>query len=1497
MKKQVALALSLVCLCAMTRAAYAADNGTEFFLEDDLTVFGVTGTSLDPDAEIKGFTVFGSTQASYAGLVEGPGNVVVNGQLWVASGTYFSGNSTFTANMYVAGASTFSNAANMYIPGGADNQVLAWDSVDSSLKWSDVSTMGGDSLGTHVATKTLDMKGYNAVNVGSITFSGASNNVFVSSTSAALHGGLYVSTHVYAAGGLQAVGQLIVGDKTTLVGSTSISTLSVTGASTFTGTMYMTGISTFTNRIYVSSDIVINSLAATDSSILTLRANDAANYLQVSRQGPSASGYTANIELKNLSLVNAGGNAGAMMLQVLSSTNMYFATNNQERMRIGSSGNVGIGSKNPVGMFQVGGGTLTVLNSGAVGIGTLSPQAALDVVSTGTLATQYAQIWRDSDGVVKASMSATGAFTTVDAITLGNNTASPAPAGTIRYNSSNFQGYDGAVWKNFDVSGGGWTNSGGLIYPGTLTDLVGIGVSPTGHKLQVQDTTNSNYGQDGIYSFIEPPAAYVYQSFGVAGSKAAVRGVASSLGTPENGLFGVAGYLNSANQQMSAGVFGAANLGGIGTYPDTWGALGYRDSTPSEWAGYFNGNVRILTGDMVLGNGASTPPAGGIRWNGSHFLGYTGTQWRSFDIGSGVATYIVAASNSRNKEQADYICDGTADQIEINAALAALGSGGVVYLLDGTYTLASDIVIALQNSKLVGAGRSSILKRGYTGAVNGLIHIFNSNVAVKDLNIDNSYGGATTNDNGILLNAGGLSDIVMQNLYVHGAASSGYGLYTSGAIMRVTVKDNYFSGNYAGLYLNTLSYGHVTGNVIDNSPQEGIYLTGSNYNIISQNTLTNTINGGIYAWNSGNNSIAWNTIQGSTGGEGIQLDGSAGTGSSNSNISNNTISDCSGAGIYSAESFNNVIAANRISDCGGAGTGTGIQLASSDNNSVTENLLTEPSVAGAAIMIDINSDSNFLAGNTYSGYAITSPIQDLAANTQYGSQKVLSSYIFLSSPETRVGIGTTTPSSMLHLVSANAGITNALTLERVRTDPSGFGIRAEKARGVVGGLINVNNDDELLNIQGLGWNSTAMDYQSGAFIRFLVDGTPGNTATDMPGRIEFATTQNDTSSPQTGMVLKSSGAVGIGTINPDARLEVRAAAGENYILKISSKDGGPMMAVTKDGRVGIDTFVPAGALHVSTGMNAQVVISGGSNYFNPADTLNGVNDTHGLVLHAGQRISDGIDVVDIVAMGGDSGNWPSKINFWTKDEGAAGDPKTRLTISSNGAVSSQQWMISGCANPNDPNDMMVPVGDFCVDKYEATVWSTPTGGTQYGAASDNYLCTDDGQTCGNGGSNPIYARSVPTYTPSRYITWFQANAACDNSGKHLLTNAEWQSAVRGTVDPGASGTPPNCNTGSAGPTNTGGGTNCLSSAGAENMVGSLEEWVADWQVNTSTGGSTTWGPGGDAAYVGPNYITAMIRGGAYNSAGLAGIFAVNALNNPYSGTTLASLGFRCGRRR
>lgn len=188
----------------------------------------------------------------------------------------------------------------------------------------------------------------------------------------------------------------------------------------------------------------------------------------------------------------------------------------------------------------------------------------------------------------------------------------------------------------------------------------------------------------------------------------------------------------------------------------------------------------------------------------------------------------------------------------------------------------------------------------------------------------------------------------------------------------------------------------------------------------------------------------------------------------------------------------------------------------------------------------------------------------------------------------------------------------------------------------------------------------------------------------------------------------------------------------------------------------------------------------------------------------------------------------------------------------------------------NPNDVMVQVGTWCVDKYEASVWSAADG-TGTGFFTDSTTSADTENNVPTGAANypascnrtgagcTQYAVSKPGVIPSRGLTYFQAARFCANSGKELIPDRIWQLAAMGTVDPGTvntgtggtsggSATDHNdarCNTstnsvtwtswlktnsgvrptGRAGAT-AGGSTSCISDFEVEDMVGNLWEWTA-----------------------------------------------------------------------
>jgi hypothetical protein len=211
-------------------------------------------------------------------------------------------------------------------------------------------------------------------------------------------------------------------------------------------------------------------------------------------------------------------------------------------------------------------------------------------------------------------------------------------------------------------------------------------------------------------------------------------------------------------------------------------------------------------------------------------------------------------------------------------------------------------------------------------------------------------------------------------------------------------------------------------------------------------------------------------------------------------------------------------------------------------------------------------------------------------------------------------------------------------------------------------------------------------------------------------------------------------------------------------------------------------------------------------------------------------------------------------------------------------VAGAQKSDRGC-----PTDSM-PAGPVCVDKFEASIWHTTNArligkikqGTviladltaanaiQLGASSDDYAtvgCQPNGNGCGN-----IYAVSIAGVKPSRFMTWFQATTAARNSGKRLLTNAEWQTAALGTPDTGLVIGADDCNTfGFGGADLTGARSNCVSSVGIFDMVGNVAEWVADWVVRSV---DCNWSPFSDdtlcITYATTNTPLGFARGGAFD---------------------------------
>ena len=300
-----------------------------------------------------------------------------------------------------------------------------------------------------------------------------------------------------------------------------------------------------------------------------------------------------------------------------------------------------------------------------------------------------------------------------------------------------------------------------------------------------------------------------------------------------------------------------------------------------------------------------------------------------------------------------------------------------------------------------------------------------------------------------------------------------------------------------------------------------------------------------------------------------------------------------------------------------------------------------------------------------------------------------------------------------------------------------------------------------------------------------------------------------------------------------------------------------------------------------------------------ANKLGGSAVTNGKIANQavnGSKVADGsLGAVDLAAAGtfstGDIDRNPGGL-FHVVDNGISSSEVADNSLTGadvNESSFNDAGLHSGACE-SSVNDVMVRVGPLCMDRYEASVWSSPTGGTQYGVDSDDYPCNDQGHNC----RGEIYARSVPGVRPSSFITWFQAQQALANSGKRLPTSAEWQMAAAGTPSSALCA----IDEGGADFTRPGGSfTGCISDWGINDMVGNVEEWVADWAPRSAA--CPGWGSfsndkmclaGAVNGFTGPG---ALVRGGHNLDDTDAGPFAIDGFRHPQERTGL--LGFRGAR--
>ena len=298
------------------------------------------------------------------------------------------------------------------------------------------------------------------------------------------------------------------------------------------------------------------------------------------------------------------------------------------------------------------------------------------------------------------------------------------------------------------------------------------------------------------------------------------------------------------------------------------------------------------------------------------------SEWKILSTARSV-TYTIAAfdSTASMKNQADYICDGIADDMEIQLAIDNLpNEGGRVLLLEGTYITRAAIKLR-SNVTLSGSGASTIIKpvnetksNLAEDALSGQNQVvvqdasgfeIGMDVIIKD---DNSGSGWH-----VALRT--ITDISGNTLTLDSKLLRDYTVTANGFVANVfpvITADGYHAGNtYTNIVVENLKIDGNKSNIGNYTWQQGgIVFNQVTHSVIRNNWIINSSHEGISdqgIWGDTWNRIINNTIVGSVG-TGVHL----GTGNYHAIVSGNVIKDCGDDGIYFCSAVRYATISNNI---------------------------------------------------------------------------------------------------------------------------------------------------------------------------------------------------------------------------------------------------------------------------------------------------------------------------------------------------------------------------------------------------------------------------------------------------------------------------------------------------------------------------------------------------------------------------------------------------------
>lgn len=201
-------------------------------------------------------------------------------------------------------------------------------------------------------------------------------------------------------------------------------------------------------------------------------------------------------------------------------------------------------------------------------------------------------------------------------------------------------------------------------------------------------------------------------------------------------------------------------------------------------------------------------------------------------VGTSLAGYTVNDVN--------YLCDGTADDVEISAAIQALApDGGEVFLLPGVYNITNSIIINKNNITINGVMGASILNRQYEEVKPGflgLITIQSNNCNIYNLSL-NGANDIYSSSNSKCIAITGSNFCVASNTISNSPGSGIFCYPNSSNSTNYILSNNIINGSSSAMSLSAFD-GFVKNNILTNNTT-GIAIGLAFNGIISENKINN----------------------------------------------------------------------------------------------------------------------------------------------------------------------------------------------------------------------------------------------------------------------------------------------------------------------------------------------------------------------------------------------------------------------------------------------------------------------------------------------------------------------------------------------------------------------------------------------------------------------------------------------------------------------------------